>query len=404
VVCPPTNGFPDLAADGFAWAIQFLSLGGGSYCDIWGIHPYPGFYRKDPAPAEQVLLQVQRYSSILRTYGLGAMPIWNTEASWGEDSFLANPAAQAAFVSKHTMLLHAAGVQRSYWFAYDTGNLCPQCWGPLWGGIGTSLNPAGAAYGLMERWFIGSTPISPVARQQGVNRVRNAEVVAPSPTSLPTHWHRTNNDAGHGIAQTVTVGTGYIDWRVYGTAVTGAAGFEQIAFEDARKISCSGAGQQWWMSIQTSLRGGSYANVTTNMQLNEYNARGEYLTNHSSFFIATSLDHALQAMSWFASTTDASCAFVQPLVGVNYHVGKPFDITIRFAAPHFDDGTQFVGTYLQTDGSFAILAWDSGFGSNLAVGAPYASYQDVSGVYHAITNGFVALTSSPVLITAKSGR
>jgi hypothetical protein len=401
VICPPTNGFPDLATDGFAWAIRFLSLGGGSYCDIWGVHPYPGFYRSNPAPAEQALLEVQQYSNILRAFGLGAMPIWNTESSWGDESYLSSPASQAAYVGKLTMLLHSAGVQRSYWYAYDTTSRCPKCWGPLWAGEGTSLNAAGAAYLLMEKWFLGATPVNPLARVQGPNRVRNATARSSWPGTLPVHWQRTTNDVAHGIAQELTTGPGYVDWHVYGTAAPGASGFERIAFEESRIINCSGAGQQWWLSFKESLQSGFYQNVKTNMQLNEYDTNGTYLGNRSAFFLTTGLDYTNQPISWFATTASPACAYIQPLVAVDYQIGKPFDITLRLAAPRLDDGTQFVGTYRRADGSSAILAWNSGRGSTLDVAAPFRSYQDVKGVNHAIGSGSVALTSSPIFITAE---
>jgi len=404
IVCPPTNGFPDLAGDGFAWSIRFLSLGGGSYCDIWGIHPYPGFYRTDPAPAEQVVLEVERYSDILRSFGLGAMPIWNTESSWGDESFVSSPANQASFLVKQTMLLHSAHVQRSYWYAYDTNSRCPRCWGPLWGGEATSLNAAGLAYGLMQHWLLGATAISPVARQPNPNRVRNLTPRFARPDVLPEHWQRTTNDAIHGISQVLTTGPGYVDWHVFGTAAAGASGFEQIAFEENRSIACSGASQQWWLSVQSSLKAGSYENVKTNMQLNEYDVYGTQLGNRSAFFIVTGLDYPNQPISWFATTASPNCAFVQPLVGINYEIGRPFDITLRLATPSIDDGTRFLGTYRRADGSSAILAWDSGRGSTLEVAAPFTSYQDVKGENHAIGGGLVALTSSPVFITSEPGR
>jgi hypothetical protein len=401
VICPPTNGFPDLATDGFAWAMRFLSLGGGSYCDIWGIHPYPGFYRNNPAPAEQALLEVQQYSNILRAFGLGAMPIWNTESSWGDESYLSSPASQAAYVGKLTMLLHSAGVQRSYWYAYDTTSRCLKCWGPLWAGEGTSLNAAGAAYQLMEKWFLGATPVNPLARVQGPNRVRNVTARSSWPGTLPVHWQRTTNGVAHGITQELIIGAGYVDWHVYGTAAPGASGLERIAFEESRIINCSGAGHQWWLSFKESLQSGSYQNVKTDMQLNEYDTNGTYLGNRSAFFLATGLDYTNQPISWFATTASPTCAYIQPVVAVNYQIGKPFDITLRLAAPRLDDGTQFVGTYRRADGSSAILAWDSGRGSTLDVAAPFRSYQDVKGVNHAIGSGSVALTSSPIFITAE---
>jgi hypothetical protein len=190
---------------------------------------------------------------------------------------------------------------------------------------------------------------------------------------------------------------------VYGTAAAGASGFEQIAFEENRSIDCSGMGQQWWLSVESSLKAGSYENVKTNMQLNEYDVHGTYLGNRNALFIVTGLDYTDQPISWFATTARSNCAFVQPLVGINYEIGKSFDITLRLAAPSIDDGTRFVGTYRRADGSSAILAWDSGSGSDLKVGSSYSSYQDITGAYHPVTGGAVELTSSPIFILPRPG-
>jgi hypothetical protein len=400
VACGSVNGYPQFAADGFSWAIEFFRRGGGSYCDVWAIHAYPNFYLTDPVPAEQVSLTVQRFSTILRAYGYPAMPVWNTESSWGAKSWLSQSSSRSAYILKMSSLLHASGVVRSYWYTYDGGGACPpDCWGQLWGEIGTTLTPEGKAYKLMIDWLLGSTPTSPVKRQPNVNGVRNAAASLASTGIMPTHWSASSNDVNHGIVQTVTAKSGYIDWRVHGKATAGASGFEQIAFEDNATIKCSGLGEQWWIDFQTTLVAGSYKNVSTYLQIAEFNSSQNYLGTNSSFFTATPLEYTSQNVTWFASTANEACAFVQPIVGVKYQSDNEFDITIRLAEPSLDNGTTFIGEYTRPDGSKAILGWDdNSAGSNFSVQPSYKEYQDVTGRRHEISGAVAPLTSSPIFI------
>jgi hypothetical protein len=400
VACGSINGYPQFAADGFSWAIEFFNQGGGPYCDVWAIHAYPNFYLNDPVPAEQVSLTVHRFSTILRTYGYAKMPVWNTESSWGAQSWLSKSSSRAAYILKMSSLLHASGVMRSYWYTYDGGGACPpDCWGLLWGGIGTTLTPEGATYKLMIQWLLGSTPTSPVKRRPNVNGVRNAAASLASTGIMPTHWSVSSNDVNHGIVQTITAGSGYIDWRVRGKATAGASGFEQMAFEDNAAVKCSGAGEQWWIDFQTTLVAGSYTNVSTYVQIAEFNSTQNYLGANASSFTATPLEYTSQNVTWFASTSNDACASVQPIVGVKYQSDKEFDITIRLAAPSLDNGTRFIGEYARADGSKAILGWDdSRAGSNFSVAPSYKEYQDVAGRRHEIAGAVVPLTSSPIFI------
>ena len=108
---------------GPAWMSRFLAGGGGKYADIMAFHGYlaPG------ADAELIIGTIAKFKAIFAEHGQETKPVWDTEAGWGENSWLSDPDLQAAFLAKFYLLHWSAGVERFYWYAYDNDK-----WGTLW--------------------------------------------------------------------------------------------------------------------------------------------------------------------------------------------------------------------------------------------------------------------------------
>ncbi|NJL07267.1 MAG: hypothetical protein HC900_02665 [Methylacidiphilales bacterium] len=414
--------------DGAKWLIDFLAqCSTGDPCaDIVGFHAYSSHYFSignagiapgtiDPLAfpliAEQAIIDPQKYQNIAATFGLeavwnteGALGVWTTEGNSAEalldPQTVKNWELLGQYAVKTTMLMHAGGVERSYWYAYDN-----RATGMLWqwadDRFGTTLNPAGVAYNLMATHFIGATPVSAVARQQTAETIRNptaAGAVVGQPGTLPTHWSVYRTDAGVSTA-VVGTGSGYVDIRVWGTPV--ADGLTWILFEEPGAIA-SGVGKQWFGSFNQRLVGGSLTNVTVHAGVYEFAAGGGPLSHTGAQTVPpTTLDHTLQRFLFMTLTHKAECASVVPVLAFLHVPGQAFDITLRLSSPHFDDGTKWTGTYSKPDGSSLILAWDSSTaGSSLAVDPAYTQYQDLTGAFHPVSGNSVPLTMSPVFILA----
>jgi hypothetical protein len=138
---------------GPAWMGRFLAGGGGKYADIMNFHGYlaPG------ADPELIIGTIAKFRAVFQQYGQEAKPVWDTEAGWGQDSWLSDPDLQAAFLAKFYLLHWSAGVQRFYWYAYDNNK-----WGTLWDAK-NGLHKAGLAYREVHKWLQGAIMTAPCA-------------------------------------------------------------------------------------------------------------------------------------------------------------------------------------------------------------------------------------------------
>ena len=139
---------------GSNWLNKWLALGGKSYIDAVAFHGYPVI---TPA-TEQIQGAVNLLQGTLNQNGVGSLPLWDTESSWGPNSSLPDAGDQVAWVAKHLLLEESMGVQHSFWYAYDSTS-----WGILWSAA-TGLNRAGTAYELVEKWLKGTTLSGPCAQ------------------------------------------------------------------------------------------------------------------------------------------------------------------------------------------------------------------------------------------------
>ena len=149
VLSPSTSG-----EGGATWFESFLNAGGLNTFDVVAFHGYGG------AEAEQINAIVDDYRLVMSRHNLSALPLWDTECSWGESN-IGDDALRAAFLSKYFFLQWSKGVDRVLWYAYDGD---PQ-WGRLIDATGHLL-PSGVAYGESYKWIVGATLTQPCTQDQ----------------------------------------------------------------------------------------------------------------------------------------------------------------------------------------------------------------------------------------------
>jgi hypothetical protein len=147
VLSPASTG-----AAGATWLDSFLAAGGLHTFDVLAFHGYGG------VQAEQINGVVDAYRQVMGRYNLSALPLWDTEGSWGDDS-IGDDANRAAFLSKFFFLQWSKGVNRVIWYAYDGDSQ----WGRLIDATGSPL-PSAKAYGESYKWILGATLTQPCAQ------------------------------------------------------------------------------------------------------------------------------------------------------------------------------------------------------------------------------------------------
>ena len=139
---------------GAAWFKSFLKAGGLHTFDIVAFHGYEG------TKAERINAVVDDFRRVMSRNNLGALPLWDTECSWGNTD-IGDDAHRAAFLSKYFFLQWSKGVDRVLWYAYDAN---PE-WGRLIDANGNSL-PSGRAYGETYKWIVGAILTQPCAQDK----------------------------------------------------------------------------------------------------------------------------------------------------------------------------------------------------------------------------------------------
>ncbi|MGZ5524956.1 MAG: glycosyl hydrolase [Methylomonas sp.] len=112
------------------WLEEFLQKGGGQYVDVIGYH----FYAPKGQP-ELMLPLIRKVRSIMLKHGVDDKPLWNTETGWlirnDEQEFASGSYDKtwvildqdnaAAYLARAFIISWAAGVERFYWYAWDSG-------------------------------------------------------------------------------------------------------------------------------------------------------------------------------------------------------------------------------------------------------------------------------------------
>jgi hypothetical protein len=159
LVSPPiafTDGNP---RHGMSWLDSFLRLPGGKAFDIVGLHLYPD----DPSAKggygpEWAIQTLRSVRGVLRSDGVGAKPVWNTETNVGRapaHTTMGGGARAAAMVARTYLLATENNVARTFWYAADD-----RTWGGSWLESSThkSLTTAGHAYVVMQKLLVGARP------------------------------------------------------------------------------------------------------------------------------------------------------------------------------------------------------------------------------------------------------
>jgi len=146
------NGDPSYC--GSAWLSNWFALGGASTIDAVAYHGYPAI---GPEP-EQIQGSVDLLHQTMAEAGIGSLALLDTEASWGANRNLPEPADERAWLARHFLLEQSMGVERSFWYAYDSST-----WGTMWTPV-DGQNATGGAYAEIENWLTGATLTRPCYR------------------------------------------------------------------------------------------------------------------------------------------------------------------------------------------------------------------------------------------------
>ena len=134
--------------NGLLWLSSFLNGGGGHYVDVIGFHFYVF-----PAEPEAMVPLIHSVEAIMRGYGIGDKPLWDTEAGWARPSPFPSDEMAAAYLTRAYLLNWASGVRRFYWFSWDNHG---------WVALRTTeadsetLTPAGSAFAVTQNWLTGA--------------------------------------------------------------------------------------------------------------------------------------------------------------------------------------------------------------------------------------------------------
>ena len=142
IVSPPSAGLR-----GTPWLAEFLQKGGGQYVDVIGYH----FYVTPRLPEEMAPLALA-VRKVMADNGIGGKPIWNTEFGWLPPARFESEEVGAAYLVRGYLLLWAAGVQRSYWYAWDNHTSVAL----KTSAIDNQPLAAGKAYEILQRWLTGA--------------------------------------------------------------------------------------------------------------------------------------------------------------------------------------------------------------------------------------------------------
>jgi hypothetical protein len=121
---------------------------------------------RSPVCPDTLLGKIDTMRSLMEKNGMAGRPLWATEGGWGTNGEMTDPDAQAAYVARWLILQASAGVQRAYWYMWDTGSN-PQGWGGLWD-ESRGTYKAGIAYGQVYNWLVGATFTKPCSADHDV--------------------------------------------------------------------------------------------------------------------------------------------------------------------------------------------------------------------------------------------
>jgi hypothetical protein len=136
---------------------------GGQFSDAIGFHGYVGTQSSsDPCPtAENVITVINDLNSVVASNPTesqvnGVNKPWiDTEDGWSKavDEGFTDPDRQAAFIARYNLLQLSMGVDRSYFYRWDS----PTADSALWLSPNGPIAEPGTAYGEFYNWTVGAT-------------------------------------------------------------------------------------------------------------------------------------------------------------------------------------------------------------------------------------------------------
>jgi hypothetical protein len=147
----------------------------------------------------------------------------------------------------------------------------------------------------------------------------------------PTNWNISTNNGTWDNIYVQVVGTGttngisYVDIKFAGTSSSASQNFS-IKTESNNIIAASN-GQSWTHSVYVALVGGSTANLTNGISIDQFSSTPAYLSSLTGLsYTPTS---TLRRYTNTATTNDASVAYVQPTMYNTFGSGAVINITLR---------------------------------------------------------------------------
>ncbi|MGD2052009.1 MAG: hypothetical protein PVI35_05985 [Acidimicrobiia bacterium] len=134
---------------------EFLAAGGGEYVDVLAFHEYPSLRPEDSVPL------IVGYRDAAAAYGMGDVPLWNTEGAVTYDpASVLDEAAAAGAVARAYLVQWAAGVTDFNWYAWDIYEDRTRGFVPLSESVTpddyAAVTSAGTAYRQTAGWLTGA--------------------------------------------------------------------------------------------------------------------------------------------------------------------------------------------------------------------------------------------------------
>jgi hypothetical protein len=166
IISPSFDG----EAKGLERLAFFLEHGGGRFCDIIGFH----FYSSTSVDPEQILKIAGEVRTVMRRYGIGETPLWNTEFGYliagsghkdreqavstphGTLSTVLDERSAQAYIARALIIGAWAGLERFYWLSWDSSYM--GLLGPP--GAKREVNAAGRAWITTVEWLRYATGLS----------------------------------------------------------------------------------------------------------------------------------------------------------------------------------------------------------------------------------------------------
>lgn len=169
----------------YKWLDEYFKKGGGAFTDVVAFHGYTF-----DAP-EVIVPLITNVQNTMLANGLSGKPLWDTEHSWGYATWAYGdtPENQSKWLSRLTILEAALGINRSYWYMWDSFDV-----GVLFDRTTLTILEPGKVYQIMYNWLNGNAVSCTVSSD-----IYSCAVGA----SKAIYWH------AKGASSTITVNRKY---------------------------------------------------------------------------------------------------------------------------------------------------------------------------------------------------